>query len=145
MPTLRIDTEDPNVQQLANAFESMAQGFVPGEDELKEPLNSFDEVDPVEGKPRKKMLLRSIYVDSKNTRRTRVEFKPSMCTRPNCGYDAATANKYKSWDHVPPPIRPALLDALKNHIEKIHSIAEETIVYEDELPGEWLGRDVTTY
>src|SRR5690348_11403565 len=89
---------------------------------------------------KKQLIIRSIRVDPYTLIRRRELLTPSMCQRPGCNYDAATANQFDGWHSVPESKRDILLEVLQKHIETAHNRSEDLILNEDEVPGQWLGR-----
>ena len=81
-------------------------------------------------------ITKSVIIDKFDIKRTRIKLSPSVCDV--CAFDIAAA-KHGDWDGVPDRNKPDVLEALALHKKEQHPIKEDLIVYEDELPTEWLG------
>lgn len=89
-------------------------------------------------KPRR--ITRAQIIDKFNTKRTRVKLSPSVCNV--CAFDIAAA-KHGDWDGVPERSKQDVLEALELHKKEFHPVKEDLIIFEDEMPTEWLGTGKT--
>lgn len=88
----------------------------------------------------KQYILKSRIIDKYTTIRRRIKLTASMCKRPHCNFDVAVANGFSGWDDdISDRERTRLLEALAMHDKQVHSIAEDIILNEDEVPTNWLG------
>jgi len=108
--------------------------------ENKKTKSSF-EAGATEVKPKKRYKMQSFFIDKFNTLRKRVLLTPSMCQRANCTFDIAVANGYAGWQDVPEDSRASMLKAFEKHDAEAHSIVEETIINEDQIPKNYLGQE----
>lgn len=95
-------------------------------------------IDP--SSPKKRYILRTIYVDKHTQKRTRVELTPSMCIKSGCNFDIAVRNGFPGgYNTVPPQYRQQMLEALEVHVREFHVQNDDHIIDEDQLPTIWLG------
>lgn len=92
-----------------------------------------------QGRP---MIIRATKVDSLTTIRRRVPLTKSMCRRQGCKYDAAKEMGFDSYSRVPPEFRDSAKEKLAAHVDRNHNRSEDHIVYESDLPTDWMGLDV---
>lgn len=100
---------------------------------------SFNNLEVGEPVIKKRFKMQSTPIDKHNIKRSRVELTPSMCLKANCNFDIAKANKFESWHQVPIEERTAMIKALEKHVLEVHTIAEEIIIQEDQMPKKYLG------
>ena len=92
--------------------------------------------EPVRPPNTPKVIKKSQIIDKFCIKRTRVKLTPSVCDV--CAFDVAAA-KHGDWNGVPDSNKHDVLEALDLHKREVHPIKEDLIVYEDELPTQWLG------
>lgn len=97
----------------------------------------------IEPKPTKMFKLRETKIDKFNTLRERVEVHPGMCPKARCPFDIATANGYRNWDMVPDFHKPAMIQAMKEHIEAAHTVQEDSLISEEQMQTQYLNNHFT--
>jgi hypothetical protein len=84
----------------------------------------------------RKFIMKRIVIDKFTTKAIRVPLTPSTCD--TCGFDVAEKN-FGEWDHSPLDQRSILITALQAHKKMYHSVSDQLIIDESQLPTRWLG------
>ena len=100
-------------------------------------LENDDDVVDIVPTVKKRLILHSIRIDMFTVKRSRIVLTPSMCDTPGCNYDSAS--KFGGYDYAPKSEHSILLEVLAEHKKVAHNKSEEYIIYEDDLPSQWLG------
>jgi len=109
-------------------------------EELKPELAQTISGQPVaEKRPdRKQMIVSRKKVDKFNTICTRIEFTPAVCEI--CGFDVCAVNNLGSYWDMTAERQMKAKDAIVAHKKRAHSQASQNLLYEDDLPEQWLGK-----
>lgn len=81
-------------------------------------------------------IIRRIYIDKMNEKCIRVKLTPSVCNI--CAFDVAE-KIHGRWGLVPISERENVLGALAEHKRVYHTLGDQFIVKESQLPKQWLG------
>ncbi len=91
-------------------------------------------------KPKRRFILYSRPIDKFTIKRTRVLLTPAVCDV--CGLDLGAHNGLPTYDEMPSDIQAKIRLTVERHKKEFHSIAENLIVDEDQMPTEFLTRGV---
>ena len=94
---------------------------------------------PVPTEERRQFILVIKPVDKFNTIASRELVTPATCLE--CGFDVIRKNELQAWDELTQDTQTEVLGALQAHKDAMHAGASAQIVYEDEIPTEWLGNN----
>lgn len=88
-----------------------------------------------QGRP---MIVRETKVDSMTVLRKRVPLTKSMCHRQGCKYDAAREMGFTAYKNIPPEQRAKAKTLLQAHVSQSHNGSEDYIVFESDMPKDWM-------
>lgn len=106
---------------------------------VKKPVTSFNQdVSKPKVSTTKKYIRKETVIDKFSVKRERVELSPTMCTKPHCSFDIAKKNNL-DWNRLSESKKQELLEALEAHVQEAHSVSEDVIIDQDQMPTNWLG------
>lgn len=85
---------------------------------------------------KRRFIIKTVFIDKYSKKASRIELTPSVCD--TCAFDVA-AKDFGSWHKVPDDQKEIIKRALEVHKKEVHTLAEQRIVDEDQLPTKWLG------
>lgn len=82
-------------------------------------------------------IIKETQIDKFTIKRERVKITPAVCDK--CGFDVSLRNNLGKYEDMTPVMRQQVQDAIAEHKKLVHTVAEDLIVSEDQLPTQWLG------
>lgn len=94
--------------------------------------------EPEKRPERMQLIVQRTKVDKFNTICNRIEFTPGVCDI--CGFDVCGANDLGDYWGMSYEKQMKVKDAVAAHKKRAHSQASQNLLFEDELPEQWLGK-----
>jgi len=86
---------------------------------------------------RREFITKEIIIDKFNTKKIQIELTPSVCDI--CAFDVS-AKYFGTWYQVPQDQRTKIMEAVEKHKQVVHPLNQNKIMYEDQIPTQWLGQ-----
>ena len=108
--------------------------------EEREPTRTISAKPQPDRRPaRKQLIVSRKKVDKFNTICDRIEFTPAVCEI--CGFDVCGANDLGDYWDMSVERQAKVKEAVVVHKKRAHSQASQNLLYEDDLPEQWLGKN----
>ena len=106
---------------------------------LKEEITEREaEAQEVVDEPEALYIIKETIIDKYSVKRERVKITPAVCDK--CGFDVSARNGLGHYDDMSPVLQEQVRGAIAEHKSMVHTIAQDLIVKESELPTKWLGQ-----